>query len=215
MEWSICRGSSVEGKVRVGSTGAAIWLPAWWGWGIVGTPASRVPVSLGTWWTVAIACRGDCICKDPGLSACPVRSAELPSELVTTSGFASADFRPWSPSGEASAPLGIEDADSDRPSFFLSVFFTLARWFWNQTWTTRTLNPVSWESLSRTFLHGFGFCSKIDLKRCLWLAVRIVLGLFGAGAWNPNAGSWSVLLNVGLGWGMGCNCACCIGYSSE
>lgn len=62
---------------------------------------------------------------------------------------------------------------------FLWSFFILARWFWNQTWTTRTLRPVSLAKASRTFLHGFGDSSNeaLNWRRCA--DVNIVRGRFG------------------------------------
>lgn len=62
---------------------------------------------------------------------------------------------------------------------FLWIFFILARWFWNHTWTTRTLKPVSLARASRTFRHGFGLTSNDALNCLLCADVRIVLGLFG------------------------------------
>ena len=58
-------------------------------------------------------------------------------------------------------------------------FFILARWFWNQTWTTLTLSPVSLARASRTLRHGFGEISNEALNWRLWTDVRIVLGRFG------------------------------------
>lgn len=58
-------------------------------------------------------------------------------------------------------------------------FFIFARWFWNQTWTTRTLSPVSLARASRTFLQGLGDSSNEALNCRRWADVRIVLGRFG------------------------------------
>ena len=43
-----------------------------------------------------------------------------------------------------------------RKIFFRVVhFYTLALWFWNQTWTTLAVSPVSAANFSLTFLLGF------------------------------------------------------------
>ena len=58
--------------------------------------------------------------------------------------------------------------------------FTFARWFWNQTWTTRAVSPVSEANFSRTFLLGFSPPeSKYALNFFRCSVVNIVLGRFG------------------------------------
>lgn len=53
---------------------------------------------------------------------------------------------------------------------------TFARWFWNHTCTTRTLNPVSLESCSRTLRHGLGVISNAALKSSRCCDVKMVRG---------------------------------------
>lgn len=72
---------------------------------------------------------------------------------------------------------------------FLWSFFIFALWFWNQTWTTRTLRPVSFARASRTFLQGFGETSKDALNCRLWADVRIVRGRLGP--LRPSRGRFS------------------------
>lgn len=62
---------------------------------------------------------------------------------------------------------------------FFWIFLTLARWFWNHTWTIRRLNPVSLANVSLTLRQGFGDTSKDALKALLCCVFSIVRGRFG------------------------------------
>lgn len=68
----------------------------------------------------------------------------------------------------------------------LCIFFIFALWFWNQTWTTRTLRPVSFARASRTCRGSI----KIWLQFINSFINSIISSLiFALSFWKPNFNS--------------------------
>lgn len=79
---------------------------------------------------------------------------------------------------------------------------TLALWFWNHTWTTRTLSPVSAASVSLTWKHPGKRFSATPKKTKHFTQHHEILCLLNIAATFPNRhiASWFALISVNVEW---------------